>query len=1122
MNRIQKLSIRLSTTFAFVFLALIVVPHASAATIRVPQDQSTIQGAINAAAVGDTVLVSPGTYTGAITLSKGITLQAATYDVNNPRNNTTIIDGAGAASVVTIPAGVTTHPKIIGFTLRNAGSGVYSNSIFTMEYCYLTGGDDLAEYEKGSGGINRGNVYVGAGDDAIDLDNQIADILIENNLMLGSRQDGIEMRFQDDSISSVITVTIRNNRIEGSGAGSGGDGIQLIDYNTHTNRRLIIEKNLILNSRQAGIGMMCCTKTDENYEAANLNEEVRIINNTFVGNNHGITGGDNVLVLNNIFINTVSIALKNVDNASRIAYNLFWANGTDYSGTSVSNPVLANPLLDASYKPQAGSPAIDAGTASYSWTNLSGQAVTIAIPSTQYGGNAPDLGYSETGFVGATPTIGPSPTSLPTNTPAPATPTPTGSLGGTTVSLFTAASNDDAEENVSTGAVVLNSSDLEFVTDGTAQQIVGIRFDSAAIPTGVTITNAYIEFTADEAQSVATNLTFFGESSDSAAAFTTTAQNISNRVKTNASVAWSNLPAWVVGTKYQTPNLASVIQEIVNRPGWATGNALSILTTGTGHRTAFAFDGNSANSPKLVVTYQDGGTGGSCPPPTTFIGSAMTTVNVTQSGTHKIWSRIMVPDNVNNSYYLKVGNSCAVVVGDKDGMPPAGTWTWIDYMSGNEANAFTMHLDAGTHIVNLYGRESGVKVDRIIFATDLACVPLGTGENCVGTTVVTPTNTEQPSSTPSPTVLPTPTNIPTNTPVPTSTPAPTPISGTNISNLVVNDTANAVDWSVQQNIQIGNQQFGDRAYTLTSVPAQIAGSEWIRTAADSKAYTTSPIASFTVSSNATVYIAHTDKITTKPAWLSEWSNTGMKLVNSESTPNNFTLYSKEFAAGSSVALPSNGSTVEVMYTVIVKEGGLGGGVTPTLTTVPPTATPAPTSVVPPTATVVPPTSTPVPTPTPVTVGVSPVADAAVSSSNPKRNYGSVSTLWVDGVAPHEVTYFKFDLAAFSGKTITRAILRIRVTGGSTSTQSIKLMNDTSWRERGITYENRPRVGTEVATNPGGIAGEFKDIDVTSAVQTRNGLLMTLLMDQTGMDGFDFGSRENKDVTLRPQLIITTQ
>jgi hypothetical protein len=47
-----------------------------------------------------------------------------------------------------------------------------------------------------------------------------------------------------------------------------------------------------------------------------------------------------------------------------------------------------------------------------------------------------------------------------------------------------------------------------------------------------------------------------------------------------------------------------VIQEIVNRPGWASGNSLVLLITGSGTRTAEAYDGDPSGAPLLKVTYQ--------------------------------------------------------------------------------------------------------------------------------------------------------------------------------------------------------------------------------------------------------------------------------------------------------------------------------------------------------------------------------------------------------------------------------------------------------------------------------------------------------------------------------------
>lgn len=181
------------------------------------------------------------------------------------------------------------------------------------------------------------------------------------------------------------------------------------------------------------------------------------------------------------------------------------------------------------------------------------------------------------------------------------------SSGGGTSTTFevrVAAGSDDAEESAS-GSVSLTSSDLELVNDG-SDQAVGIRFAGVAIPQGATITNAYVQFQVDETGSTAASLTVRGQAADNAATFPSTSSSVSSRPRTVASVAWTP-PAWptigIVGADQRTPNLASIMQEIVNRGGWASGNALALIVTGTGRRTAEAFESGAASAPLLHVEY---------------------------------------------------------------------------------------------------------------------------------------------------------------------------------------------------------------------------------------------------------------------------------------------------------------------------------------------------------------------------------------------------------------------------------------------------------------------------------------------------------------------------------------
>ena len=183
---------------------------------------------------------------------------------------------------------------------------------------------------------------------------------------------------------------------------------------------------------------------------------------------------------------------------------------------------------------------------------------------------------------------------------------PAGRAGPTVVERRVSAGSDDAEENASGSSVSLSSSDLELTMDSTTQK-VGIRFNSIAIPQGAVIQSAYIQFQTDETQPDATNLTIKGQMIANAPTFTTAANNVSSRAQTSASVLWNGIPVWTVigetGPNQRTPDIRSVIQEIVNQATWASGNSLAIVITGTGHRTAVAFDGIAAGAPLLHVEY---------------------------------------------------------------------------------------------------------------------------------------------------------------------------------------------------------------------------------------------------------------------------------------------------------------------------------------------------------------------------------------------------------------------------------------------------------------------------------------------------------------------------------------
>ncbi|MHC4207280.1 MAG: Calx-beta domain-containing protein, partial [Planctomycetota bacterium] len=360
--------------------------------INVPADYVTIQAAFDAAAEGDTISVAPGIYPEAILLAGKSVVLASWFLTTGDTSyiSQTVLDGSGGTSVITIENSVGTATSIIGLTIQNAVDGIFPHAIFDILNCRIINTNDGIDYESGSGGLCKFNIFENNNDDGIDLDGDI-DIIIEDNIIRNNGDDGIEIRLEPYN-GPVLNCIIRNNEIYGNDE----DGIQLIDYDTVSDRFFLIERNVIYNNVMAGLGCMGGTNTKENYEGASIPERIYLFNNTFVANDYGVTGGDSLVAVNNIFVDHTGTAMKNVDGGSIVSYNIYWNNGTDFENCNVDNPniLLSDPLLGTQFHLQPASPAIDAGTAFFTWH----QQTVLDLPSVSYNGIAPDLGAFE--FVG--------------------------------------------------------------------------------------------------------------------------------------------------------------------------------------------------------------------------------------------------------------------------------------------------------------------------------------------------------------------------------------------------------------------------------------------------------------------------------------------------------------------------------------------------------------------------------------------------------------------------------------------------------------------------------------------------------------------------------------------------
>jgi len=132
------------------------------------------------------------------------------------------------------------------------------------------------------------------------------------------------------------------------------------------------------------------------------------------------------------------------------------------------------------------------------------------------------------------------------------------------------------------------------------------RFDNVTIPSGANIDSAIIRFTCSTSSSGTVNLDLHFEDADDPAAPTSGADLVGRSL--TAAVDWDGVAAWVQNNTYDTPEISTILQNIVDRGGWTPGNAVTLHVKDSGsdtnqNRYPACYENTTYDSAQLIVTY---------------------------------------------------------------------------------------------------------------------------------------------------------------------------------------------------------------------------------------------------------------------------------------------------------------------------------------------------------------------------------------------------------------------------------------------------------------------------------------------------------------------------------------
>lgn len=318
-------------------------------TTNTVSDITLLQAAIDAAKIGDVILIPKGTYavTSSITVRKGVTVAGETGDFND-----VILDANHKCRVAALNAGgILKNVTLYRGRINGSGSGVTMGLGSRLLNCRVTGSVFLSTYNNSPNGVA---VYNNGG--------KVVNSLIDNNRCEKARYRAIgyfqEMGCIDGCIISnnVAVSTMLND-----GNHLGNAGFQL---------KAGIMRNCIVTGNSQGnvthIGISPGTGGHAAGKGARIINSL-IYNNTYYGlysgNIRGVNTDDNASIINCVILNNgyMDSPTQNFVGATRHRNNVSTADAVANCTDSFEGSMDFFIMKDGRYDIRLKSPLIDAG-----------------------------------------------------------------------------------------------------------------------------------------------------------------------------------------------------------------------------------------------------------------------------------------------------------------------------------------------------------------------------------------------------------------------------------------------------------------------------------------------------------------------------------------------------------------------------------------------------------------------------------------------------------------------------------------------------------------------------------------------------------------------------------------